>query len=630
MKFLKKAFIPFMLCIAFLLIPTATVRSAEIQAAYTKISDDLLSAYSSKNSNESMSVVVWLEDNATDVYQTIASNVPKPQFENGNNSSGDYDIQTIAANNTLTEEERLAQIEEMQNYIMQKRQIAQAVYLESNTPIANQLSEIGEVTYISRYSSVIICDLTKSEAVDVAMKNNVLSLTNGEIKGKDYMVSSNQAFGIAYPHSLSVSGQGIKIGMIESGVPDLTQSCFNGIDNKITTDGNITEHASWVAAILVGNQYGIARGFSELYSFGVQDAQTEEDDEYRNGKFLEGVETLLSYGVNVINSSYGFEECDWADRDEYADWLDHIAYNHSVHFVVANGNNKNNPYRVSNIAMAYNVISVGAVTDNGTPTVYADDNRCHFSCFYGDTTSSHAYKPDLCAYGENIKIPNTNIYTSEEDGNSGTSASAPYVTGLVAVLCSLDPNLLVAQDQMKAILTASTVKAVHNYNTSNEEYRMYGAGIANAKNATFLIQAGTYQGGSITNSESRDYISLGTIPAGTTVTVSLSFLKRHKLLGNEHENINSSFVSTELPDLDIYIAPVIAMPSMQYSKTVYEDATAYNYIFRSITYTNNVEKVTFTTTVTDEYILTINKHIAHDAYEVLYGVAWQIKHNGMT
>ncbi|MBR4951192.1 MAG: hypothetical protein IKU23_01095 [Clostridia bacterium] len=58
MKFLKKVFIPFMLCIAFLLIPTATVRSAEIQAAYTKISDDLLSAYASKNSNESMSVVV--------------------------------------------------------------------------------------------------------------------------------------------------------------------------------------------------------------------------------------------------------------------------------------------------------------------------------------------------------------------------------------------------------------------------------------------------------------------------------------------------------------------------------------------------------------------------------------------
>ncbi|MBR4951191.1 MAG: S8/S53 family peptidase, partial [Clostridia bacterium] len=454
----------------------------------------------------------------------------------------------------------MAQIEEMQNYIMQKRQIAQAVYLESNTPIANQLSEIGEVTYISRYSSVIICDLTKSEAVDVAMKNNVLSLTNGEIKGKDYMVSSNQAFGIAYPHSLGASAQGINIGMIESGVPDLTQSCFNGISNKIDTDGIVSDHASWVAAIMVGNQHGIARGFNKLCAFGIGDGQ-EHDDEWHGNRFLEGVETLLSEGVNVINASCGLEQ--WADRDEYADWLDHIAYNHSVHFVAAIGNlnDDQNIYRTSNIAMAYNVISVGAVSDGNTPNYLNDDSWWFGSCYYADTTSTCAYKPDLCAYGENISIPNTTIQSDAPNGaESGTSASAPYVTGLVAVLCSIDPDLLVAQDQMKAILTASTVKAVHNYNTSDEEYRMYGAGIANAKNATFLIQAGTYQGGSITNSESRDYISLGTIPAGTTVTVSLSFLRRHRLLGSEHEDINSSFLDSELPDLDIYIAPVIAMP----------------------------------------------------------------------
>jgi serine protease AprX len=109
------------------------------------------------------------------------------------------------------------------------------------------------------------------------------------------------------------------------------------------------------------------------------------------------------------------------------------------------------------------VITVGATEDKGTSSL-GDDNLAIFSA-YGVTEDGFA-KPDLVAPGRNIVAPladkATTVYTEHplhRVGDdyfrmSGTSMSAPVVTGAVALLLQDEPGL--NPDQVKFRLMATT------------------------------------------------------------------------------------------------------------------------------------------------------------------------------
>ncbi len=110
------------------------------------------------------------------------------------------------------------------------------------------------------------------------------------------------------------------------------------------------------------------------------------------------------------------------------------------------------------------VITVGATEDKGTSDL-ADDNLAVFSA-YGITEDGFA-KPDLVAPGRNIVAPladkATTVYTEHplhRVGDyyfrmSGTSMSAPVVSGAVALLLQDEPNLNPDQVKYRLIATAS-------------------------------------------------------------------------------------------------------------------------------------------------------------------------------
>ena len=117
------------------------------------------------------------------------------------------------------------------------------------------------------------------------------------------------------------------------------------------------------------------------------------------------------------------------------------------------------------------VITVGAADDKGTASL-ADDVMASFSA-YGSVESGGG-KPDLVAPGRNIiaYLPRNNHLQISEDHSSnrvdpdyfrmsGTSMSAPIVSGAVALLLQDEPNL--TPDQVKYRLKATANKTWPGY-----------------------------------------------------------------------------------------------------------------------------------------------------------------------
>jgi serine protease AprX len=128
------------------------------------------------------------------------------------------------------------------------------------------------------------------------------------------------------------------------------------------------------------------------------------------------------------------------------------------------------------------VITVGATDDKGTVSI-ADDAIATFSAF--GTTESGFAKPDLVAPGRMIigLLPENNLLSmgmarpaNRLDNTyfkmSGTSVSAPMVTGAVAILLQDEPNL--NPDQVKFRLMSTAQKGWPAYNPAGA-----GAGILN-------------------------------------------------------------------------------------------------------------------------------------------------------
>jgi serine protease AprX len=120
------------------------------------------------------------------------------------------------------------------------------------------------------------------------------------------------------------------------------------------------------------------------------------------------------------------------------------------------------------------IITVGATDDKGTTTI-ADDTIATFSA-HGITESGYA-KPDLVAPGRLIigLLPeNDELSMSKERAShrvdttyfkmSGTSVSAPIVSGAVAILLQDEPTL--TPDQVKYRLMATANKNWSGYNPS--------------------------------------------------------------------------------------------------------------------------------------------------------------------
>lgn len=454
-------------------------------------------------------------------------------------------------------------LDDVNEYIAVERKLYAEKQQSANQKFAGKYTFLTEAkskedAYVCSYAPMIVVSLTKSQIETLAKDSVVNTLSySPKVKYENFMNISLPLTKANYTRDTSgYTGTGIKIGMVECGVPDTTASSFSGVAVDTHTNNYYfyledKYHATAVAEIMVSNDEtykGIVPNAS-LYCAAL--GRSEEIN-----RLYIATEHLLSQNVHVINMSAGLNIESAGSYTDIERWVDHIAHNHSVHFVTSAGNEHPlTGLRISHPATAYNAITVGNLDDNNTARL-PDDTLASDSC-YGEILNTDETrppnKPDLVAPGENIR---TSSYPNAVVSNqpvSGTSFSAPHVTGIVAQLIDQYPSLAVLQDLTKAILTAAIDHPSHRYTSADtNNFDKYGAGCVNALACTEVSYRGTFASSTFAASSTTPKTYTFNAPSSAAyVRGSLVWLKSTWYSGSNHTG--NPAVDADIANLSITV-----------------------------------------------------------------------------
>jgi len=289
---------------------------------------------------------------------------------------------------------------------------------------------------------------------------------------------------------MSLNGQDVTVAVVDSGISPKNNDFDSAGNNSRIIKGeffgdhvsvsDLYGHGTHVAGIIGGNgansngKYrGVAPGVN-LVNLRVSD----KDGKSYESNVLAGLQWIYDnkdlYNIRVVNLSVNST----VDQSYHTSPLDaavEILWFNGIVVVVSAGNNgtADGPSTLYPPANDPFVITVGATEDKGTGDL-VDDNLAAFSA-YGPTFDGFA-KPDLVAPGRNVVAPlsekASSIYIDHPlhrvDDNyvrmSGTSMSAPVVTGAVALLLQDEPQL--NPDQVKYRLMSTANQNWPGYNAS--------------------------------------------------------------------------------------------------------------------------------------------------------------------
>lgn len=308
----------------------------------------------------------------------------------------------------------------------------------------------------------------------------------------DYGAALRQLATVTIPeiHALGISGQGVQVGMMDSGFRWRDQVATKGasvlaeydfIQNDSTTanasderrdqDAHGTECFSILAGYDAPKLIGAAFGAFFLLAK-TEDLRYERNIEQDN--YAAGLEWLEARGVDIMTASLGYSKFDSTDESSPYGELDgkttivtravNDAAKRGVVCVIPAGNDGRGGLRTLNApADADSAITVGGIREDSLLVVSFSSRG---------PTADGRIKPDVVAQAE--KVVQSATTGSEYRTGNGTSYSTPIVAGGIALLLSAFPELKPWEIRQLLTSTASQSRNPDNF---------LGYGIANFSSA---------------------------------------------------------------------------------------------------------------------------------------------------
>jgi subtilisin family serine protease len=288
------------------------------------------------------------------------------------------------------------------------------------------------------------------------------------------LVVANIDTGVRYSHAALVGQYRGNNG----GTFDHNYNWFNpdDLDDNVPRDGN--GHGTHTMGTMVGddggaNQIGIAPGAEWMACAGCPDGGCTDSALLGCGQFIAAPTDLTGNNANpdlrpnAVNNSWG--DC----GQTYDPWFaDVIAGWHAVgtYPIFSNGNSSNCGYSsppglntVGNPARSGDVTGVGSSGEqNGQYASHSNWGPTDNLDIINPVDTFANMKPQVVAPGVSIRSSVPDSDTSYEDGWSGTSMSAPHVTGLVALIWQAAPCLIGDYAATETIIESTAVDMVYD------------------------------------------------------------------------------------------------------------------------------------------------------------------------
>lgn len=293
--------------------------------------------------------------------------------------------------------------------------------------------------------------------------------------------------------SITQGSSDIKIAVVDTGVelthPDLVGNLLVGYDATNQTSGgadvDYDGHGTAVSGIIAAikdNEIGIA-GVAPLSK--ILPVRMFGDTYGYDSDFARGINWAWQNGADIINCSWG-----WSVGTVFPSGSPNAGISSAINnantygrdgkgcvVIVSSGNNNSN---VCYPAILNNVLSVGALSYEGKrKSPQTDTEKRWGSCYGGelDVVAPGVYVPttDLSGlYGLNPPTQSSETYPIPDVGDksysvyfSGTSAAAPYVSGIAALILSKFPDLTESQVR-RAIELSCTKLSGYTYYSDSE------------------------------------------------------------------------------------------------------------------------------------------------------------------
>lgn len=243
------------------------------------------------------------------------------------------------------------------------------------------------------------------------------------------------------------TGKGVAIAFLDTGICQnsdfenriIAFKDFVGGSEKIYDDNG---HGTHICGIASGN--GKYKGIAPKSNI-VMLKTLDKEGSGCGGNVLAGIQWIYDnhqkYNIRIVNMSIGTEES--IKKDPLVDAVEKL-WDNNIVVVAAAGNNGPQPGTISSPGTSKKIITVGSYDDG--------DNKTLKRSYSGrGPTRECIIKPDILAPGSNII--SCKCSNGQYKSLSGTSMSAPMVSGAIALLLEKYPSL--KPDDVKYMLKLS-------------------------------------------------------------------------------------------------------------------------------------------------------------------------------